>query len=227
MLPVFPLALSIALDAPASAAPAAQTTITPGTYTYKSVINGQSVGTSTIVVKQSGAVTEIDEQTAGTINGVAASATATLDLNSTDLSPTAYQGQYQGGGQSAKTSVTFDGGNANAVTPAGKMSFPLVRPATHFVVLDGALLAGFVALPAELRAWNNPSVTAIAPVYGQALTIAPEASPTSNRPANVPAADVVVAVPGPVAFTVWYDPSTNIADELDVPSQGIVVTRAR
>lgn len=226
MLPVFPLALTVALDAPASAAPAAQA-ITPGTYTYKSVINGKSVGTSTIVVKQTGAVTEIDEQTAGTINGVAASATATLDLNSTDLSPTAYQGQYQGGGQSAKTSVTFDGTNAKAVTPAGNLSFPLVRPATHFVVLDGALLAGFVALPAELRAWNNPSVTAIAPVYGQALTIAPDPSPNPTRPAAVPAADLVLSVPGPVAFTVWYDPSTNIADELDVPSQGIVVTRAR
>jgi hypothetical protein len=230
MIPVLPFALTLGLDtatpAPAPSPGGALQTIAPGTYTYKSAINGQSVGSSTIVVKQNGAVTEIDEQTAGTINGVQASAKATLNL-AADLSPSAYQGEYQGGGQAAKTTVTFTETAANAVTPAGPKSFPLLGTANHFIVLDGALLSGFVALPAEMRAWNNATVTAIAPVYGQSLSLAPDPSVKPNRPATVPGADLAVSVSGQIPFTVWYDPSTNIADELDVPSQGIVVTRVK
>ena len=201
-------------------------TIAIGTYTYHASLNAQPSGTSSIVVKRSGTTTEIDEQTAGTIAGINATASATLILGN-NLVPTAYNGKYQGDGQAATSSVTFSANAAQVIGPSGTLTFGLTAPATHFAILDGALLAGFVALPAEMQAWNGAPAQAIAPVYGQSVALALAPSTVSTRPTDLPKADVAISVGGPYPFTLWYDPTTFITDELQVPSQGIIVTRAR
>lgn len=200
------------------------TTIAAGTYGYRSSIAGQPAGTSTIVVKHNGALTEIDERTSGTIGGMDASATATMMLNA-DLSPASYAGSYVGAGQSATTALTITGSGANLTGPSGPQSFTLLAPATHFVVIDGALLAGFVALPAQMQAWKQLPVDAIAPIYGRTIPLSSSADAPPARPAGVAASDVSLAMGGPYPFTLWYNPTTLVTDELDVPSQGIVVTR--
>jgi len=234
MLSALTLSMVAALFAEpqASAAPAtatsspAATAIAAGTYSYRSLMNGQSLGSTTIVVKHASDATEIDEQAGGTVNGVQATATATLVLGA-DFTPKSYQGQYAGGGQSAKSTATFSGNNATLMPPGGTAkNFQLFGDAKHFVVIDGLLLAGFVALPAEMRAWNGATAIAVLPLYGQSLPLAPDTNAPA-RPATVPATDSVVSVSGAVPFALWYDPASLIVDELDVPSQSIVVTRVK
>lgn len=210
----------------ASLPPATAPIIASGTYAYRASVNGAQIGGSTIVVKHDGTSTEIDEQSNGTYNGMAGQAAAELHLGA-DLAPTGYQNSYQAGGMAGKASVAFSGASANLTGPMGSQSFNLAGDAKHFAVIDGAQLAGFIALPAEMSAWNGTPVTAIVPVYGQAFPITPDASAKPAHPASVPASDAVVSVAGSIPFTVWYDPSTYIADEIDVPSQGIVVTRVK
>lgn len=216
------LALPPVLSIAASATPPA---LAAGTYTYRSTVGGAAVGTSTIVVKRNADVTEVDETTSGTIQGVAASATATMALSG-DLSPASYRASYQGGGQSASTSVTVNGATAAMNGTTGAKTISLAPNTTHFVIVDGAMLAGFFALPAQMQAWSASSVTALAPVYGQSVPLPIDAAKPA-RPHSVPAADAAVNVGGQVPFTVWYDPATYVADEIDVPSQQIVVTRNR
>ncbi|MHB8146592.1 MAG: hypothetical protein ACYDGM_04930 [Vulcanimicrobiaceae bacterium] len=198
--------------------------IAAGTYSYRSSIAGQSAGNSTILVTHTATETEIEEQTSGTIGGMDASAKATLVLGA-DLSPASYTGSYVGAGRSATTTLSVTGSTASLTGPAGPQAFTLLAPATHFVVIDGALLAGFMALPAQMQAWSDAPIDAIAPVYGRAVSLTAEAAVAAVRPTGVAANDVALAIGGPYPFTLWYDPATLITDQLDVPSQGIVVTR--
>ncbi|HUZ50304.1 MAG TPA: hypothetical protein VMW12_11315 [Candidatus Dormibacteraeota bacterium] len=198
--------------------------IAAGTYSYHSSIGGQPAATSTIVVKRTATNTEIDEQSSGTIGGMSASAKATLVLGA-DLAPASYTGSYVGDGQSATTTLSVAGTTASLTGPAGPQSFTLLAPATHFAVIDAALLAGFIALPAQMQAWNDAPIDAIAPIYGRATPLATLPTAAVVRPAGIAAKDVALAVGGPYPFTLWYDPTTLVTDELEVPSQNIVVTR--
>ena len=198
--------------------------IAAGTYSYRASIGGQSTGTSTIVVKHGAADTVIDEQSSGSIGGMNASATATLVLGP-DLSPASYSGSYVGQGQSATTTLSVVGHGANLTGPGGPQAFTLLPPATHFAVIDGALLAGFIALPAQMQAWNDAPIDAIAPIYGRAIPLSTEPATAAVRPAGIAAKDIALGIGGPYPFTIWYDPATFVTDRLDVPSQGIVITR--
>ena len=200
--------------------------LTVGTYHYVSSIGGQPTGTSTIIITRTATSTQIREQDSATIAGQQATASATLGLGS-DLAPLTYTASYQGAGQSAATTANVTGATASLTGPAGPQTVALLAPATHFVVIDGALLTGFLALPAQMQTWNNAPVLALAPIYGRSIALSTDASTATKRPANLPAADVNVSLGGPYPFTIWYDPATFVTDEIDVPSQSIVVTRAR
>lgn len=208
-----------------SAVPATQ--IAPGTYAYKVSLAGASTGQSTITVKRNGAATEIDEDTSGTVGQTSGTAKAILNLGP-DLAPTSYQNAYAAGGYSGKISATFTAAQA---TVDGGMSGPktfTLGGAKHFVVLDGAELSGFIALPAQMQSWANAPALAVFPLYGQSISLAPKAADASTRPGTVAATDAGVTVDsGPAPFTIWYDPTTLVMDELDVPSQHFVVTRAK
>ncbi len=220
MIQILPLALSLTVAASAGSAPS----ITPGTYTYNALLNGQAVGTSVITVTQNGATTVINEKVTGAAQGTSGSGNATLTLGA-DLAPTAYQLEGNVGSQTMKDSATFNGNSASINGMQGSKSFNLLGSTKHFAVIDLGSFAGFVALPAQMKAWNNTAVLALVPSYGQSLPLAPDPAQQPSRPTTVPAADAALSFGGHVPFTVWYDPSTMITDEIDVPSQSLSVTR--
>jgi hypothetical protein len=104
----------------------------------------------------------------------------------------------------------------------------LLDPSTqHFVVIEPGLLAGLFALPAQLAAWNDQSVTWITPTTAQAESLSANPSASVTRPADVAASDVVLSIERPTAVTIWYDPNTLVPDEIIVPSQNAVLIRER
>ena len=200
--------------------------IATGTYAYTAALNGAVSGQTTITVthNRNGTYT-IGEDGSGTVQGVVGTAQATLTL-APDFSPASYNAKLDVGGTDLTPSATFSGAtvaisgglqDSNATAPVGG----------HFVLIDGGLIAGFVALPAQVTSWPGTPLSVVAPVYGSssALTVDPMAKPV--RPADVPATDVAISFAAPVALVEWYDPITMIPDEIDVPSQGFTATRKR
>lgn len=203
------------------------TAIAPGTYTYNATLAGANVGTSTLVVKSVGTTTVIDEKVTGTISGSGASANDTLVLGA-DFGPLTYQMNATEDGSPLKDSVTIVNTTANIVDVHGKSgSFDLLATTKHFVVADFGAFAGLLPLPAQMRAWNNAPVLVVVPMLGRSVALAPDATATVQRPASVPATDVVLVFSGEAPFTIWYDPVTNVPDEIDVTAQGLTVTRQR
>lgn len=227
MIALLTLTSMLAYQTP-PAAPAAAAQLAPGTYAYNVSLAGANTGQSTITVKRDGTTTEIDESTSGTVGQTTGTAKATLSLGA-DLAPTAYQNAYEAGGFSGKITAAFTPAQATIQGGLdGTKTFQLGSDAKHFVVLDGAELAGFIALPAQMQAWSNAPALAVFPLYGQTIALAPKPAAASQRPGNVASTDVGVTVDsGPAPFTIWYDPATLVMDVLDVPSQHFIVTRAK
>ncbi|MEO9169643.1 MAG: hypothetical protein ABI282_00455 [Candidatus Baltobacteraceae bacterium] len=213
----FALALTVAAAAPAPA-------IAPGTYTYVASASGAPVGTTIVTVTSSGGNTVIAEKGSGSAQGQSGSANGTLTLGA-DLSPTTYQLDGTMGAQALKDSATISGSTATVTGLQGTKSFNLLGSTKHFVVIDLGVISGFVALPAQMASWNNDPVLAVIPSFGTSLAIAPDASLTPARPANVPSTDAPLAFGGRVPFTIWYNPTNFIADEIDVPAQNLTVIR--
>ncbi len=200
--------------------------LAPGNYTYNATMNGAKVGTSQITVKSSSAGVEIDEQMRGSFDGSASSGSATYVL-ATDLSPQKYTATGTVGGDTVNDTATVNGDAATISSgQGGSLSFTLSPPATRFVVVDLGSFAGFMPLAAQMSAWNDPKATVLVPVYGIALSIEITGN-AAVRPAGVPASDVGLAFGGHAPFTIWYDPATYVPDEIDIPSQNVVVTRQR
>lgn len=195
-----------------------------GTYSYHGTLSGAPTSTTKLTVTSAADKVTIAEETSGSINGISATANAQLALNAADLTPLSYSASYAGAGQTAKSSVAFTATQADVTGPTATKSFPLPQGSSHFVVLDGALLAGFAALPMQFAAWKPAAVFGVAPVYQQGLVLQAGATAPA-RPAGVPAADTALSIGGQIPFTIWYDPATLLMDELDVPSQEIIVKR--
>ena len=205
----------------------AQLQIAPGTYTYNATLGGTKVGTSTLTVKSVGASTEIDEQASGAVSGASATANATLMLGS-DLSPLSYHLSATNDGSPLKDSATITAGTASVTNVHGAtQSFDLLASTKHFVVVDLGTFAGFMPLAAQMRAWDNAAVLAVVPSLGQSVTLVPDTSAPADRPSGIPASDVGISFTGQAPFTIWYDPATNVPDEIDVTAQGLTVTRQR
>lgn len=228
MLALLSLTTLLAQATTAPPAAVAPPQIATGTYAYKVSLAGANSGQSTIVVKRDGSSTEIDENTSGSVGQTTGTAKASLVLGP-DFAPTAYQNAYAAGGYSGKINATFTAAQATVDGGmSGPKTFQLGTQAKHFVVLDGAELAGFIALPAQMQAWSNAPALAVFPLYGQTIAMTPKPAAATDRPGSVAATDAGVTVDtGPAPFTIWYDPSTLVMDELDVPSQHFTVTRAK
>jgi hypothetical protein len=217
------LGLVLASTLLASASPV----IAPGTYTYDATLAGAKVGTSTLTVKAVNGATEIDEHASGAVSGNGASADVTLMLG-TDLSPTAYHLNGTNNGSPVNDSATIANTTASVTNVHGQnASIDLLASTKHFVVVDLGVFAGFLPLPAQMRAWNDAAVLAVVPSLGQSVALVPSSAAAPTRPSTVPKADQALSFDGQAPFTIWYDPATNVPDEIDVTSQGLVVTRQR
>jgi hypothetical protein len=203
--------------------------LTTGTFTYAATLAGEPSGTSSLTVRRDGQGSRIFEKASGTVNGVRVSATAQLSFGA-DLAPQVYDGTYVSNGVQTVVSAALSSSVATVMSSASNgqpAQFSLSGDATHFVVIEPGLIAGLFALPAEMEAWKSAPVLAIAPSYGRAENLGLDAAAKPQRPSTVPARDAAVSFSGKLPFTIWYDPATFVPDEIDVPSQGVVVTRQR
>lgn len=206
---------------------AAAMQIAPGTYTYSATFGGAKVATSVITVKNVSGATQIDEKASGATSGENGSASAVLDLGP-DLSPVSYSMTGSTNGSQVKDSATIANATANVTNVHGaSTTFDLMASTKHFVIVDFGTFAGFMPLAAQMRAWNNAAVMVVIPVLGQSVALVPSNGAAPARPSTVPAADQSVSFDGQAPFTIWYDPTTNVPDEIDVTAQGLTVTRDR
>jgi hypothetical protein len=214
MLPlIFTLA---AITAPATPA--------DGTYTYVSSVNGVAVGKTSITVTHAQNGITLAEKAAGSYNGESGTIQDTLSLDNT-LAPSSYNASANFGDRPMKAAVTFSGTSATQTGDIGTKTYDLVADAKHFVVLDIGPFSGWFALPAQMTAWNDAPALAISPAFGHGFPLVAGTQTPPARPKTVPASDASIAVAQPVAFTVWYDPKTLLVDEVEIPTQGVVVTR--
>jgi hypothetical protein len=198
-----------------------------GTYAYVASTQGTQNGSTTITVaRNANGTTTITESGAGTFQGMAGTAKATLGL-ANDLAPASYSAHVEVGGNVFDSTATIAGKQATLVGIGGTQTYS-VPAGGHFVVLDGGLISGFVALPSQVATWPAAApLELLAPIYSQGATLIVDPAAKPDRPLTVPAADASVTVTGPIALVEWYDPTTMIPDELDVPSQGLVISRKR
>jgi hypothetical protein len=200
-----------------------------GTYQYTASLNGQTAAKSTVTVTRSGAATDVEEEASGSLGGMQLSGKALLVLGA-DLAPTQYNGNYQTLSQKATVTVALTPTSATVVGSSltgGSQVLALIPNTRHFVVIEPGLLAGLFALPAQLESWKDAAVTAIAPVSGHAEVLATDPAPATTRPSDVPAQDAALSFGGRIPFTIWYDPTTFVPDEIVIPQQHAVVTRVR
>ncbi|MGA8326716.1 MAG: hypothetical protein WB757_11610 [Candidatus Cybelea sp.] len=200
----------------------------PGTYRYAAAMSGQHIGAWSVSVSQTGSGTEIDEDSTASMMGMQLSAKASLVLG-LDLAPTSYAGNYHTPSQNPVVSATL---TATSATVSGAFNpepqqLALEANTRHFVVIEPGLLAGLFALPSQLNSWKDSAVTWITPATAQAQTLTTAAPASGTRPAGVPPNDAVISIVNPTPVTIWYDPSTNVPDEISVPSQNAVLTRQR
>jgi hypothetical protein len=206
------------------AAVTAPATPADGTYTYVSSVNGATVGKTSITVTHASNGLVLAEKGAGSYNGESGTIEDTLSLDST-LAPSSYNASANFGDRPMKAALTFNGSSATQTGDIGTKTYDLVADAKHFVVLDIGPFSGWFALPAQMTAWNNAPALAIAPAFGHGFPLVASNQAATVRPKSVPAADDSIAVTQPVPFTVWYDPKTLLVDEVEIPTQGVVVTR--
>lgn len=223
MLPLF---LSLALDAASPALPAA------GTYRYDALVAGKKAGGATLdVAAKSGGLT-IAERATGSSDASEVALNGTLELDGT-LMPVSYRASYKlhdkelDRVQQMNLTVAFAPREATVSAGGDVRTFALGGTSKAFVILDSSGVAGFFALPAQMRAFGGADTTALVPGLGaeKFLNVIPGDKPT--RPAGVPAADVSISFAGQQPFVEWYDPATLVPDRIDVPGASLTITRAK
>ncbi|MBV9720215.1 MAG: hypothetical protein JOZ77_12950 [Candidatus Eremiobacteraeota bacterium] len=200
----------------------------PATYRYAASLAAQRIGEWTVSVKSASAGTEVDENSSASFVGMQVSAVASLMLGP-DLAPAKYIGSYHMSMQNPSVSVTLTSQDANVVGAFAPQPqhVTLAAGTHHFVVIEPGLLAGLFALPAQLAAWKENSLTWITPATAQSAVLAVGGAITTPRPPGVPPQDLVISVERPMPVTIWYDPATFVPDEVVVPSQNATLTRER
>lgn len=216
---MFPLIFTLAVLTQPPAPP-------DGDYTYAVTMNGATIGKNAIAVKRDPSTGSIvlTENGSGSMNGQSGTIEDTLTLDST-LAPQTYNALASlGDSRGMKSSLSFKDGQALQTGDVTK-KYNLVADAKHFVLMDFGPFTGFFALPAQMQAWNRPPVIAIVPMYGQGFPLTVDLAAKPQRPASVPAIDLPMTFSSMVQITMWYDPSTLVVDEVDVPAQGLTVKR--
>lgn len=195
-----------------------------GTYTYVSTMNGAQIGKTAITVKRSAQNIVLTEAGSGSMNGENGSVQDTLTVDA-QLAPSTYVADASlADSRNMRASVAFSATQAQQTGDVTK-TYPLAGAAKHFVLMDVGPFSGFFMIPAQMHAWKGAAVTAIIPNFAHSMTLAPDAAAPPARPAAVPERDKAYSFNSMVQLTVWYDPGTLVVDEVDVPTQGLVVVR--
>jgi hypothetical protein len=213
----------------ASAAPAAAPP--DGSYAFTVVRAGLKSGDSAVTVRRTAASIAVHEVE----TFVAVNDTVDETLDSGTLMPQSYVSSFPLTSEVGITAhLAFYSGGARETVDgtSGATDFRLENGTTHIVVIDGAMMAGFLFLPAQVKALSLNSFTVLSPSRADTYNcrIDPSASPA--RPGTVPAADASLTVDGTspagnVHFVEWFDPKTMVVDEVDVPANQVTIARVR
>jgi hypothetical protein len=200
-----------------------------GTYAYVCAQYGRVNEQSSIAVEHRRAGIVVREKTSGSFGEIRSLATDSLVLGG-NLEPARYDGVYRVRGRTLRVGVVLTSRLARIsdFSPGGRtVSIGLAPQTRHFVVIEPGLMAGLFALPAQLNAWREATVTTVAPNLARAERTFTISRAMLPRPDDVPAADLALTVAGRVAFTIWYDPITFVVDKMVIPERHAVVTRLR
>lgn len=222
-LPILATSAAVWSAAYATAPPSAPA---DGSYAYAIAKGGQNIGGTTVTVKHDAASIAIHEIEA--FAGVSRQYVVDETLEPVDLTPTSYVSTFPLNAQLTATAhLTFDAGGARETVDgtSGATDFRLEHGTSHVVVVDGAMMTGFMFLPAQVKAQSLNAFTLMAPSAAKSLRMQVDGSSNPSRPAGVPAADTSLSIAGPASFVEWYDPQTMIVDEIDVASQAVTISR--
>ena len=210
--------LAAALDSSVAAMPQ------PGSYHYEAFSNGKIVGSNTITVSQTPAGTKLMEYGSAHLETGDSKAESTMLLDS-NLMLAGYTGNYNALDEQMKAIVTI--GDRKATIAAGDdvRSVQLGGSSKGFIILDSAMVSGFFALPAQMRAYKNADTTVLIPGTGSSafIDVIPDDKP--KRPADVPENDASLSFAGEAPFVEWYDPTTLVVDEIQLPGQNLTIRR--
>jgi len=220
------LAVAAALATAVTTAQAQALFPSDGTYEYALKQGSTTVATSTVTVKRSGSVIGIHESESvqdPTIGAVQISADESVLIES--LQPLSFGSATLASGKTTDIRVTLSGNSGVFVHDGQRLSVPVrMLPGTQaMLVQDQTLVLSFLCLPGLVQSVKANGITQVAPTAG-AIHIMLVDPAAQTKPSGVPAADVGVGIASPVSFSVWFDPRTGIVDEIDVPSQSLVVS---
>ena len=223
--------LLASLTAPQGAVAAPAAAPGDGTYSYTITRNGAKVGDSTVTVRRN--ATSITVHEVESFSAITDTVDASLDL--TNLSPTSYSSSFPLNAEIGVTAhLSFYSGGARETVDGttGATDFRLENGTSKLVVVDGAMMTGFLFLPAQIRAQSLSTFTALAPSAADTYKCRLEGGSNFTRPELVPAADASIVVDGSsnsanVQFVEWYDPQSMTVDEVDVPTHQVTIIRKR
>jgi hypothetical protein len=196
-----------------------------GTYQYALRQSSTTIGTSSVAVRRAGRVIGIheDETLTGTQLGTV-QATSDEAVITDSLAPVSFNASYLASGKT--TTVRLDMvRDTGAFTVNGERLTVPVRmlPDTQAMAIqDQALVTSFITLPAIAQMAKATAITIAVPTAARTFSMQLDPA-AAQRPSGVPVGDVGFNVASPVAFSIWYDPNTGVVDEVDVPSQNLVI----
>ncbi len=223
-------AVLLAAASMASPARAASTPLAPdGTYNYDVKEGDVSIGGSVVTIKRTGNVVSLHEaQTLTKTQYGVIQSTADLALIAESLEPLSYSGSYLASGKITEVRFVMQNGMGAFSANGQRLIVPVrVLPGTQGMAVQEQLFAlSFIPIPPLVQIARATSLTVADPT--QALTHVMIVDPAPQaKPAGLPAADVGLGFASPVAYSIFYDPQTGVVDEVDIPSQSLVITRKR
>jgi len=213
------LIMTLAIDSAAVTPP-------PGTYRYEAFIGKGSVGGTAVTLSNEAQGFKITEASTSHLSNGDTRSNATL-LLTPNLIPVTYTSSYKVQEDSMQMETSFDGRTATVTAGTDKRTFQLGGSSKSFIILDNASMAGFLILPAQMRAWKDADTTALVPAVGSQAFLSVLHGVSPQRPATLPAPDTSLSFEGETPFVEWYDPNTLIVDEVDVPGQNLRIVRRR
>ncbi|MBV8171416.1 MAG: hypothetical protein JO219_05740 [Candidatus Eremiobacteraeota bacterium] len=207
-------------------APASATAFLPdGTYDYTFKQGTSVVANSSVTVKRTGSVISIHESQTVTQTQVGAvQLTADETVLADSIQPLSFSGVTVSSGRTSEVKFAYTNGSGFFVINGERNSVPVrMLPGTQaMLVQDQSLAMSFLTLPSVLSVSRAFSITTVVPTASRTFLMSVDPAP-QTKPSGLPGPDVGVGIASPITFSVWFDPTSGVVDEIDVPSQSLTI----